>query len=358
MRQLTVADIDDLALGATLLGTGGGGDPYIARLMARQAIEDYGPVRVVDPSELPPDARVLTAAMMGAPTVIIEKVPAGTEFTAAVRALARHLGDEPAAIMPIEVGGMNTLIPIAVAAELGLPVVDADGMRRAFPQIEMTAFTLGGIPAAPMSVADEKGNLVVFEATSNLLAERLARGAVITLGLANAISCYPMTAGQVAEHGISGSMSYCVELGRRLAAVRSGQAGAYAEFLRFADAREFFSGKIIDIDRQTTDGFARGTVIVEHFADPGRTMRIEIQNELLVAFEGDRPVITAPDLICLLDHEDASPITTETLAYGQRVDVIGMPCAPEWHRDGFLELVGPRAFGYDIDYVPMGGVAQ
>ncbi|MCW2898921.1 MAG: hypothetical protein JWO67_1186, partial [Streptosporangiaceae bacterium] len=188
--------------------------------------------------------------------------------------------------------------------------------------------------------------------------ERLARGAVITLGLANAISCYPMTAAQVAEHGISGSMSYCVELGRRLAAVRNGQAGAYQEFLRFAEAREFFSGKIVDIHRETTEGFARGTVIVEHFADADRTMRIEIQNELLVAFEGDRPVITAPDLICLLDHEDASPITTESLAYGQRVDVIGMPCAPEWHRDGFLELVGPRAFGYDIDYVPMGGVAQ
>lgn len=29
MRELTIADIDDLALGATLLGTGGGGDPYV-----------------------------------------------------------------------------------------------------------------------------------------------------------------------------------------------------------------------------------------------------------------------------------------------------------------------------------------
>jgi DUF917 family protein len=358
MRELTIADIDDLTLGATLLGTGGGGDPYIARLMARQAIEDFGPVQVVAPPELPPDARVLTVAVIGAPTVIIEKVPSGTEFVAAVRALARHLGDEPAAILPIEVGGMNTLIPIAVAAELGLPVVDADGMRRAFPQIEMTVFTLGGIPAAPMSVADEKGNLVVFEATSNLLAERLARSTVITLGLANAISCYSLTASQVAEYGISGSMSYCVELGKRLAAVGTGEAGAYQEFLRFAEAREFFSGKIIDIERHTTDGFARGSVLIEHFADPDRMMRIEIQNELLLAFEGDRPVITAPDLICMLDHEGATPITTETLAYGQRVDVIGMPCAPEWHRDGMLELVGPQAFGYAVEYVPMGGVAQ
>src|SRR5437667_6595369 len=78
MRELTIEDIDELTLGATLLGTGGGGDPYIARLMVRQAIEDFGPVQVVDAGDLPPDGRVLTVAVIGAPTVIVEKIPAGT----------------------------------------------------------------------------------------------------------------------------------------------------------------------------------------------------------------------------------------------------------------------------------------
>ncbi|TKG60798.1 DUF917 domain-containing protein [Prauserella endophytica] len=355
MRLLTVDDIDELTLGATLLGTGGGGDPYIARLMARQAIEDHGPVTVVDAAELPPDGRVLTVAVIGAPTVILEKVPAGAEFVGAVTALSSFIGEKPVAIMPIEVGGMNTLIPLAVAAELGLPIVDADSMRRAFPQLEMTVFTLAGVPAGPMSMADEKGNVVVFSTTTNQVSEKLARGTAIMLGLANAISCYPLTAGQIIEHGIRGSMTYCTELGKRLAAVQRGEAGAYDEFLSFAQARKYFSGKIVDLDRHTTDGFAKGTVMIEHFDDPGRTMRVEIQNEFLIAFDGDRPVITSPDLVCLLDHENAQPITTEMLAYGQRVDVIGLPCAPEWHREGFLDIVGPQAFGYDVDYVPLGG---
>lgn len=353
MRELTLDDLDDMVLGATLLGTGGGGDPYIARLMVRQAMEDFGSVQIVEPGELDPDGLVLTTAVIGAPTVIVEKVPAGTEFVTGVRALASYLGKDPVALMPIEVGGMNTLIPLATAAELGLPVIDADSMRRAFPQIEMTVFTLAGIPAAPMSVADEKGNLVVFETTSNQMAETLARTAVMQLGMANAISCYSMTAGQIAKHGIQGSMTYCVDLGRRLAAVQRGEEGAFEEFLDFAEAEVFFTGKIIDIDRRTTEGFARGTVVIEHLEDPSRTMRIEIQNELLLAFEDGQPVITTPDLICLLDLENAAPITTETLAYGQRVNVIGMPCAPEWHQPGMIELVGPAAFGYDVDYVPM-----
>ena len=356
MRELTLDELDDMVLGATLLGTGGGGDPYIARLMVRQAMEDHGSVFIASPSELDPDGLVLTVAVIGAPTVISEKVPAGPEFSGVVQALASYLGKEPVAIMPIEVGGMNTLIPLAVAAELKLPIIDADSMRRAFPQIEMTVFTLAGIPASPMSVADEKGNKMVFETTSNQMAEKLARSAVMQLGLANGISCYPMTVKQIADHGIQGSMSYCVELGRRLMAVQNGEAGAYDEFLNFAEAKKFFSGKIIDLDRRTTDGFAKGTVVIEHLTDPDRTMRIEIQNELLLAFEDGKPIVTTPDLICILDHENAQPITTETLAYGQQVDVIGLPCALEWHQPGMLDLVGPKAFGYDVPYVPMGGV--
>jgi DUF917 family protein len=357
MRELTLADLDDMVLGATLLGTGGGGDPYIARLMVRQAMEDYGTVMIADPADLDPDGLVLTVAVIGAPTVIAEKVPSGSEFTGCLNALSNYLGKKPVALMPIEVGGMNTLIPIAVAAQMGLPVIDADSMRRAFPQIEMTVFTLAGIPASPTSIADEKGNVVIFEATSNQIAEKLARAAVMQLGMANGISCYSMTVSQVAKYGIQGSMSYCVDLGRKLAAVQRGEEGAYDAFLEFANARKFFSGKIIDIDRRTTEGFARGTLVIEHLDDPMRTMRIEIQNESLIAFEDGKPVITTPDLICVLDHENAQPITMETLAYGQRVDVIGMPCAPEWHQPGMLELVGPKAFGYDIPYVPMGGEA-
>jgi DUF917 family protein len=355
MRTIGLDDIEDLALGATLLGTGGGGDPYIAKLMVRQAIQEHGPITVVAPDELPADGLVLTTAVIGAPTVILEKIPSGEEFKKSVLALAQYLGKDPVALMPIEVGGMNTLIPLVTALQLGLPIIDADSMRRAFPQIEMTVFTLAGLKAAPMCVADEKGNVCIYEATSNQLAEDLARGAVMRLGMANAISCYALTAGQIAEHGIHGSMSYCTDLGKHMSAVQAGQPDAMQRFLDFAEAQVVFTGKITDIERRTTEGFARGTVVLEHVTEPGREMRIEIQNENLVAFDGDQPVVMVPDLISLIDHETAKPVLTEALAYGQRLDVIAMPCAPEWHQDGMLDVVGPRAFGYDLDYVPLGG---
>jgi hypothetical protein len=33
------------------------------------------------------------------------------------------------------------------------------------------------------------------------------------------------------------------------------------------------------------------------------------------------------------------------------VSVLAFPCDPIWRTDAGLALAGPRAFGYDIDYV-------
>ena len=40
MRKIGLHEIEDIALGAALLGAGGGGDPYIGKLVAMSAIPD------------------------------------------------------------------------------------------------------------------------------------------------------------------------------------------------------------------------------------------------------------------------------------------------------------------------------
>ena len=83
-------------------------------------------------------------------------------------------------------------------------------------------------------------------------------------------------------------------------------------------------------------------------------MTLKFQNEFLMAERQDgTPSAMTPDLICLLDLETGQPITTETMAYGYRVIVFGLPCDPKWRTDAGLALVGPKYFGYDIDYQPI-----
>ena len=42
------------------------------------------------------------------------------------------------AVMSCEIGGGNGLEPLAIGARMGLPVVDADFMGRAFPELQVS----------------------------------------------------------------------------------------------------------------------------------------------------------------------------------------------------------------------------
>src|ERR1700748_1791721 len=128
MRLIAEDDLEDLARGAAVLGTGGGGNPYVGKLLARQAIREYGPVRLVDAAEGPDDALVVQSAMMGAPTVMVGKLPPGDEGITARLALQDHIGRPVPPVVCGEAGGSNSTIPFVAAARAGLPLIDADGM--------------------------------------------------------------------------------------------------------------------------------------------------------------------------------------------------------------------------------------
>jgi DUF917 family protein len=83
-----------------------------------------------------------------------------------------------------------------------------------------------------------------------------------------------------------------------------------------------------------------------------------LQNENLVALERGRVLACVPDLITVLDTETADAIPTERIRYGQRVTVIAFPCDPVWRTEKGIAATGPRAFGYDFDYLPVEGLAN
>ena len=349
---ITEADLDDLAAGAAILGTGGGGDPHIGRLLAGAAVRAHGPVRVTPLDRVPDDAATVMVAMMGAPTVMVEKLPSIEQVATAVRALARYLGVEFTHVVCAEAGGVNALVPVVAAAQLGLPVIDADAMGRAFPELQMVIPTLYGITATPMSIADEKGNQGIFDTIDNHWAERLARSATIDMGCSAMISLYPMDGATARKALVPGTVSLCAELGRIVREARAGHRDPVAAVVDRLGGAELFTGKVVDVARRTEGGFARGeATLTGTGGDTGVEFTLRFQNEHLVAVRDGTVVASVPDLICVLDAETGTAITTETLRYGQRVRVIAAPCDPRWHSPEGVELVGPRYFGYDHDPV-------
>ena len=171
MKKIGKYEVEMIALGASLLGAGGGGDPYIGKLIAFGAMKGGKTVDMIDPMEVPDDAFVLPVAMMGAPTIMTEKGIGGTEFSSIIKTMESYFGKKVYAVMPAEAGGCNSMIPIAAAAEAGLPMVDADGMGRAFPELQMVTSTIGGVSTTPMALADDKGNSAIFNTINNKWAE-------------------------------------------------------------------------------------------------------------------------------------------------------------------------------------------
>ena len=197
MRTIGIQEIEDIALGAALLGAGGGGDPYVGKLVAMGAVKECGPVTLLDPEEVPDDALLVPIAMMGAPTVLGEKGIGGGEYQTLYNMVSQFFGKKIYAFMPIEAGGVNSMLPIAACARLGLPRVDCDGMGRAFPELQMVTFTIGGMSATPMALTDEKGNSVIFETITNKWTEELARAVTMSCGGSVSVSLYPMTGAQM-----------------------------------------------------------------------------------------------------------------------------------------------------------------
>jgi DUF917 family protein len=351
MWTLDLPDLALMGLGARVLSAGGGGDVFSAGLVVHQAIEDHGPIRVVALGELPDDANLATIAVIGAPTAMNEKIATGRQIVAVMAALTARTGRPLDAVLPLEVGGMNTFIPLALAAELGAPCVDADGMRRVLPKGELTTFTLGGVAAAPLAVGDEKGNIMLFDSASNKLACDIARRTSMALGLACVMACYPMSAAQAKATAVDRSLSYCLQVGRLLEAVQRGGDDDWAAFFAGTGGRLLYEGRVIGVDREPTHDFPRGSITLESVADRLSTLRVEMQNELVLAIKDGHVVVTPPDLLCLLDLDNSEPLTTEELVYGQRARILALPAAPEWWRPGVLDLVGPKAFGYDVSAV-------
>ena len=351
--QLGADDLEEYAQGCAILGSGGGGDVDAVVLQAGAAMAATGPVTVVDLDELEDDDLVMPIAGWGAPTVGIEKLGSGREGAALAAAAQRWFGRPVTAVMAGEIGGGNGVLPVAVAAELGLPLVDADGMGRAFPEGPQVAMHVAGLSPTPAFLADEYDNLVTLAPRDGDWFERLARAVTVAFGGIAIGADYLLPAHVARDATVRSTVSLALALGR---AVRTdGVAGV----LETGNGVSLITGKVVDLKRRTTGGFARGEVTVAGIgADAARTVAVHVQNENLLAVDGDRAIAVVPDLIVLLDEATGAAVPTERVRFGQRLTAVGLPCAPIWRTPAGLEVAGPDAFGFAHPFTPVEDLAR
>ena len=351
-RELQPEELELLATGAWILGAGGGGSPYLGYLNLKRLYKEGHRAQIMQPEDLADDDMIAVVSNMGAPLVGQERLTDPAFATKPVTMMEEYLGRKFRAVMAVEIGGGNAIQPFQVACMTGLPVIDADAMGRAFPEAQMTSFAICDLQPFPLTLADIRDNGVVIpRAASWKWMERLSRKACVEVGSIAATCKAPRTGKEVKDCGILHTVTQAIDIGRTVATARKQHGDPINAVVDDHNGRVLFRGKVQDMERRATEGFLRGKAEFTGLDDfRGRTFSLDFQNEWLLGRLDGEVSVMVPDIVCVMDTVSGEAIGTEVMRYGQRVTIIALPppailCEPRG-----LRYVGPRAFGYDVDF--------
>ncbi|MFQ6014480.1 MAG: DUF917 domain-containing protein [Anaerolineae bacterium] len=366
----TRQECEDFIRGLTFLGTGGGGDPKRGLDLLLAELEAGREVGWVDMAELPDEAwTAIVAGLGGRPPKegpsaeemarigLVEPRPENP-LVVAVQELAAYAGVELEAIMPGEIGAGNVPAPLAVARQLGVLAIDGDyAGGRAIPELGQTIPEVYGKPLFPMATVDRWGNIcIVKEAVSTAMADRIGRMLAVAAFGGIAFAAYLMPAREAKEVMIQGTLTQAYQVGRALReAVEKGLDPA-EEVARFIGGWLLFRGEVTETEWEDKEPymFGYGTHHLQGLGeDAGHTFRIWYKNEFHITWRDDQPFVTSPDSIAVIEEETGEPCTNYSMAEGQKVAVIGRKGAEAHRTERGLEVLGPRHFGFDIEYVPI-----
>ncbi|KAK6373611.1 hypothetical protein LTS17_008103 [Exophiala oligosperma] len=371
-------DCEFLATGCSILACGGGGPGYMCYMAARAAIKAGKRMAVVDIDSLPQEGHVLGSISYGAPTVTLERIPSGTESIDATDALLScHPGVKMDAQIAIEIGGMNGIRPLLVGSQYGgVPTIDGDFMGRAYPRIYIMTPYLYGVPLSPCTQSDGNGNVVTVHKSSDPhKLEKIHRKAGHELGLFSQMVPPPMKIKDAKRVGTLGTTSLAWYIGRAVYLARQEKTDIMKAIVQAnPSGRVLYTGKIVSVNRYVSAaGYTEGAVRLkpisseeQEYGDTAMTetrdMVLPFQNEYLYAELVDpkaekgakgQILCTVPDLISLVGT-DGYALGTQDLRYGVRVSVVAFVAHPHWYTEKGIRIGGPKEFGYDMDFIPLG----
>ena len=225
-RTISTQDVDDLAVGAWIIGTGGGGSPYLNHLNAQRLSAEGCNFELIDPTSLDDDAHIAVVSTMGAPVVMQERLQDSRDVARAVELMQDYLGRKFDAVMAVEIGGSNAFQPLMVAAHLNIPIVDADAMGRAYPEAQMTSFAVGGLQPWPLSLVDPRGiEAVISHVPTWKWMERASRALTVETGSMAATCKAPRSGAEVKQWGVPNTMSWAIGIGAAVRIAPSGPPG-------------------------------------------------------------------------------------------------------------------------------------
>jgi DUF917 family protein len=371
-REFTIKDeqqVRDFVRGCAFYGTGGGGSPDYGVNIMLKTLRRVKRIKVTPVSGIRDGSWTVCAYGMGSiaprtPAVLEEmkklgltRVKVPYKLADATRELESHEGKKIDVIVPLEIGGANTPDPVATAAFMGIDAVDGDySGGRAIPEIIQTGAHLAGVPMAPLASVDEWGNRVLIkEAVNNLVAEKIGKlVSILAYGNLAGNATYLVRGSKMKKLVTPGTVSRAFETGRKIREIKE-ERGKMAEALSsHIEGYFLFQGKIVKKEDTDHDGYYWGTNTVKGAGRfSGHTFKYFYKNENHVTWLDEKPFVTSPDIVAVIDSVSGEPITNPKSRVGDSVSVYGMKSDKRFRTAAALDVLGPRHFGFAYDFSPI-----
>ena len=361
-------EIAPLLEGLAILGTGGGGSPDWGRQILENEFHQGRTVQVIDPGALADDAQVASGGIMGSVKVLAEMsfdelLQQWEEDFILIRAfgtMAKLLGRPIDAVVPFEVGGLNTPVIMSLCARLGIPTVDGDALGRSAPETQMTSFIGHGVSLTPMPLVDAQGNaVIVMDQVTPTYADELGRWVVTQGGGLGGNSHYPMSGRQLKRAIVPNTISHALQIGKAVVRARQQGEDPVAAAVQALNGHLLLYGQIQEMQEQDREGFYVTVAELQGTRDwSGREAKLTIKNETMLLHLDGKEAVIFPDLICMLEPGTGRGLMSVELHPGMELAVAGVPCHPRL-REAAQDEVGrqslsPARFGYpDLAYRPL-----
>lgn len=360
-------EIQDFARGCTFMGTGGGGDPRDGIAWLKAARDEGKEIAWVNHTEIQDDAWTVCPFLMGSIAPLTEETKKKMQRLGltkdayksiqaeSVRLLEEYMDVKVGAIVAIELGGSNTPGAVAAASRLGIPAVDGDYTGRAIPEIPQTTPYLNDLPLWPISSVDKYGNLAVIkESTGYEMAERIGKFiAAASFGLAGQAG-FLFKGSDMKRVVIPGTLTKCLEIGRSIRESREAGRDPVREIIKELDGWLLFEGEVSKKEWEDKEGYYWGTHTITGLDDFKEVeFKIWFKNENHVSWLNGKPYVTSPDMLIVVNRETGEPLANFDIAEGQHVAVIGLRAIEQFRSPKGIDILGPRHFGYEIDYTPI-----
>lgn len=360
-------EIQDFVRGCTFMGTGGGGDPRdgIAWL---KAVRDEGKeIAWVNHTEIQDDVWTVCPFLMGSIAPLTEETKKKMQRfgltkdayksiqAESVRLLEEYMDVKVGAIVAIELGGSNTAGAVAAASRLGIPAVDGDYTGRAIPEIPQTTPYLNDLPLWPISSVDKYGNLAVIkESTGYEMAERIGKFIAAASFSLVAQAGFLFKGSDMKRVVIPGTLTKCLKIGRSIRELREAGRDPVREIIKALDGWLLFEGEVSKKECEDKEGYYWGTHTITGQDDFKQAeFKIWFKNENHVSWLNGKPYVASPDMLIVVNRETGEPLANFDIAEGQHVAVIGLRAVGQFRSRKGIDILGPRHFGYEIDYTPI-----